>query len=336
PERGEVAPVTGRLTWPIFTLGVLTIAGGVWVDPFRDVAEKAASVSFGADVPIELAYHLDTRAENMMALTVYALGLIIIATERWWRHALYGLVSIGDIIGPARIYAQTLNQLNRLSDSMHDFEVRDLRSRIATILIPAGVLVLLAVIVTPTEGTFIIGEIERGDLPLILMIVAATLSGVVVTLPRNHLRLALTLSCVGYSLAVVYAFLGSPDVALVAVLIETIFALVFIGVVVLIPGAILRYERNLRPARFRVGRDAVVAVIAGSVAFFVVWSALSRPSASTRVIEEQAEQSPLAHGYDVVTVILADFRGFDTMGEITVVAIVFLGIISLMRVGRLR
>lgn len=335
-ERAEVASVTGRLTWPILILGVLTIAGGIWVTPFRDVAEKAASVSFGAETHIELAYHLDTRPENIMALTVYALGLVVIATERWWRQTLYGIVSIGDIIGPARLYALTLQAMNRLSDSIHDFEVRDLRSRIATILIPAGVLVLLAVIVTPTEGTFIVDEIERSDLPLILMIVAATVSGVVVTLPRDHLRLALTLSCVGFSLAVVYAFLGSPDVALVAVLIETIFALVFVGMLVLIPGSILRYERTLQPARFRVGRDALVAVIAGSVAFFVVWSALSRPSASTTVIEEQAEQSPLAHGYDIVTVILADFRGFDTMGEITVVAIVFLGIFSLMRVGRLR
>lgn len=336
PEKGDHAPVPGRLNVPILTLGLLVVAGGIWVEPFRDVAERAASVSFGAELPIELAYHLDTRAENLMALAVYVLGILIVVTEPWWRQALFTFVSIGERIGPARLYYLAVKAANNLSTSIHDFEVRDLRSRIATILIPAGVLVLLAVIVTPTDGTFIIGDVDKGDLPVILMVVAATVSGVVVTLPRDHLRLALTLSCVGYSLAVVYAFLGSPDVALVAVLIETIFAVVFIGMLVLIPGAILRYERTLRPARFRVGRDAVIATIAGSVAFFVVWSALSRPSASTTVIEEQSKLAPIAHGYDIVTVILADFRGFDTMGEITVVAIAFLGIISLMRVGRLR
>ena len=133
-----------------------------------------------------------------------------------------------------------------------------------------------------------------------------------------------------------YAFIGSPDVALVAVLIETIFALVLIGMLVLIPNPILRHERRLRAPRLRTSRDAIIAMIAGLLAFFVVWSALSRPSASTTVIDAQIEQTPLAHGKDIVTVILADFRGFDTMGEITVLAIAFLGLLSLMRAGRLR
>jgi multicomponent Na+:H+ antiporter subunit A len=334
--RGEVAPVPLALLVPIAGLGLLTVLGGVWVGPFRDVAEDAASVSFGADLHAHLAYHLDTRQENVMALVVYGLGIGFVATARWWSGSLASLVSIGDRIGPARLYELTLRAMNRLSDSIHDFEVRDLRSRIATILIPAGVLVALAVIATPTGGTFIIGEIGVDDLPVALMVGAAAVSAVVVTIPRDHLRLALTLSCVGFSLAVVYAFLGAPDVALVAVLVETIFAVVFIGLVVLIPAPILRYERSLRPSRFRIGRDAVIAMVAGSLAFFVVWSALSRPSASTTVIEEQIEKTPLAHGYDVVTVILADFRGFDTMGEITVVAIGLIGILSLMRAGRLR
>jgi multicomponent Na+:H+ antiporter subunit A len=249
---------------------------------------------------------------------------------------LRAFVALGDVVGPTRLYTLVLQLLNRLSDSTHAFEVRDLRSRIATILLPAGALVLLAVIVTPTGGTFVVGDISDGDLPLALMVLAAAVTGVVVTIPRDHLRLALTLSCVGYSLAVVYAFLGAPDVALVAVLIETIFAVVLIGMLVLIPSPILRYEQRLRAPRLRIRRDAIIAVVAGLVAFFVVWSALSRPSASTTVIDAQIEQSPLAHGKDIVTVILADFRGFDTMGEITVLAIAFLGILSLMRAGRLR
>ncbi len=48
------------------------------------------------------------------------------------------------------------------------------------------------------------------------------------------------------------------------------------------------------------------------------------------------ELTPLAHGKAVVTVILADFRGFDTMGEITVISLVMLGVLSLIRKGRLR
>jgi multicomponent Na+:H+ antiporter subunit A len=336
PERGELRPVPSLLTIPVVALGLLTLVGGIWPAPFASVAEKAAAVSYGGPLHVHVAYPAAVTAEVAMALATWAVGTAVILAEPWWREPLRAVVAIGGRVGPTRLYELTLVLMNRLSDSMHDFEVRDLRSRIATILIPAGALVLLAVIVTPTSGAFRVGRIGESDLPVALMAIAAAISAVVVTIPREHVRIALTLSCVGYSLAVVYAFLGAPDVALVAVLIETIFALVLIGILVLIPNTILRYEQRLRAPRVRIGRDAVIASVAGSVAFFVVWSALSKPSASTTVIDTQIEQTPLAHGRDIVTVILADFRGFDTMGEITVVAIALLGIFSLMRAGRLR
>jgi multicomponent Na+:H+ antiporter subunit A len=42
--------------------------------------------------------------------------------------------------------------------------------------------------------------------------------------------------------------------------------------------------------------------------------------------------TPSAHAKNVVTAILADFRGLDTMGEITVIGMVLLGIATLLRV----
>lgn len=334
--QGEVARIPLLLVWPVVVLGMVTLVGGITVGPFRRVAENAAGTSLGAAVDVKLAYHLDTRPENLMALAAYALGIVVILSERWWRFSLGSIVSKGELFGPMQLYLLLLRGMNRLSDSIHDFEVRDLRSRIASILLPAGVLVAIAVLVTPTEGSFMIGGFARSDVPLLMMLAAAAVSALVVTVPRDHLRLALTLSAVGYCLAVVYAFLGAPDVALVAVLIETTFTVVFLGLLALMPRPILRYETNLRPPRWRVSRDAALATVAGIMAFIVVWGTLSRPSASMSVINRQIEQTPLAHGYDVVTVILADFRGFDTMGEATVIAIALLGILSVIRAGRLR
>ncbi|MDQ4044508.1 MAG: DUF4040 domain-containing protein, partial [Chloroflexota bacterium] len=335
-EKAQLKPLPRLLIWPIVALGAMAALGGIVPGPFRLVAEEAASVSYLAPIELSLAYHLDTRPENVMAVIVYALGVIVVASQNLWRVPLRALVSIGQAIGPLRIYAATLRGANALSDSIHRFEVRDLRSRIATILFPAGLLVAMAVMVTPTEGAFVVGSIEEDDLPLVLVLAAAAVGALVVTFPRDHLRLALTLSIVGFSLSVVYAFLGAPDVALVAVLIETLFAVVFFGMLVLMPRSILRYETSLRPERRRVARDAALATVAGVMAFLVAWGTLSRASESTSVIRRQIELAPLAHGYDIVTVILADFRGFDTMGEITVVAIAFLGIISLIRAGRIR
>ncbi|MGB3330220.1 MAG: hydrogen gas-evolving membrane-bound hydrogenase subunit E, partial [Thermomicrobiales bacterium] len=140
----------------------------------------------------------------------------------------------------------------------------------------------------------------------------------------------------GFSLCVIYAFMGAPDVALVAVLVEVLFSLIFLGMLLLMPRRVLRYESRPRAKGRHTRRDVILATIAGGMAFVVAWGALSRTSDNTQMIDAHAALTPLAHGKAVVTVVLADFRGFDTMGEITVIAITLLGIFSLIRSGRMR
>jgi multicomponent Na+:H+ antiporter subunit A len=60
---------------------------------------------------------------------------------------------------------------------------------------------------------------------------------------------------------------------------------------------------------------------------------LSRPPLGPSDAAGQIRLTPEAHGGDVVTVILADFRGLDTMVEITVLAVAILGVASLIRRG---
>ena len=52
--------------------------------------------------------------------------------------------------------------------------------------------------------------------------------------------------------------------------------------------------------------------------------------------EYLARSAPEAHGKNIVNVIVVDFRGFDTLGEITVLVVAALGIVSLVQVGRRR
>ena len=271
-----------------------------------------------------------------MAVATWISACLLLAFRQvWWGVAVF-VARMGRKFGPERGYQLLMLSLNRISDRIHVIEVRDLRSRIAMILLPAGVLVGLAVWFTPNSSDFQVGTISQSNWPLALMLIVTMVAALSVTLPREHLRLALVLSSVGYSLSVIYAFIGAPDVAIVAILMETMFTLLFIGMLILMPRTILRYETSRRPERFRVRRDAILATIAGIMAFFVVWGALSKPSAEATAIGAYIELTPLVHGRDVVTVILAEFRGLDTMGEITVISIALLGFLSLLRVGRMR
>jgi multicomponent Na+:H+ antiporter subunit A len=159
-------------------------------------------------------------------------------------------------------------------------------------------------------------------------------AAVTATFTRRHVSLALVLSSAGFVLALVYAFFGAPDVALVAVLVETVVTLLLLGTSKLIPYKVLRSQAEL-PLGGKRWRRIFFSFVAGAFAFAVVWGALSQPAAETTVAEEHIRLAPEAHAKDVVTAILADFRGLDTLGEITVVALVLLGIATLLNRGRL-
>ena len=321
---------------PVIALGVLTIIGGIWPNPFVRLAETASDATLLTPVEIQVKYALTASAENVMAVVAIGLGTFLFLTSKYWAQAAAVPSKIGSRIGPEHAYSTSLYRLNQFSDRIHWIEVRDLRSRIATVLLPAAVLVGLALIFSDVTDVLTFGEIKRGDLPLALLIIVVALAAVTAAVPRDHFSMALALSGVGFGLAVVYSLLTAPDVALVAVLIETIFGLLIFGFLALLPRGIdhaevvpsddPKYQTDSHEIR-----DAVVAIIAGAFAFVVAWGVLSKPAALESVIEDHIALTPEAHGKAVVTVILADFRGLDTLGEITVIAVAFLGIATLMR-----
>ena len=336
PRRATADPVPLALVGPVVVLGAAILLTGVVPGPVARLAEAAAAVILREAMTVSPAYHLDTRPENLMALASFVLGGTLLATRRFWSPAAMGLARIGQRFGPARAYGRGLDGFERFSSAMRRVEVRDLRGRVATILLPAGVLVIIALIATPTRDAFSFGTIQRGDAGLVMILIATCGAGIASTLPRDHLSMALTVSGVGYCLAVTYALFGAPDVALVAVLVETMFALLFLGMLSLLPRRVLA-EEAAEPENHHHGRrDAALAVIAGVIALVVSWSALSRPTFRESVAVDYIELAPDAHARDVVTVILTDFRGLDTMGEITVIGIAMLGIAGLLRRGRLR
>jgi len=329
--RDGASPVPALLVLPVVALAVLTLFGGLYVEPFAALARDAGAVSYGAPTPVEPAYHLDARPENLMALAAFGLGALVVVSRPVWNGLALGVARVGERFGPERGYGLLVRGLNAFSDRIHRYEVRDLRSRVAAILLPAGVLVGLGVFATPTAGAYRVGGISGGDVPLLLALLPLAASAFVITFARKHITLALVLSSAGFTLAVVYAFFGAPDVALVAVLVETVLTLILLGTLRLIPRDVLRGQARLRAHNPL--RKAFIATVAGLFAFAVVWGALSQPAPGDRVFEEHLRLTPEAHAKDAVTAILADFRGLDTLGEVSVVALVLIGVATLLRRG---
>jgi multicomponent Na+:H+ antiporter subunit A len=113
PPAAEVEPLERRLVWPTAVLGLVAVAGGVVVGPFAELSADAAEVTNGAPAPVDAAYHLDARAENLMALAAYAVGLG--CSQAAGCSARRGTPSsgLGERVGPERAYRVSLRGLNR-------------------------------------------------------------------------------------------------------------------------------------------------------------------------------------------------------------------------------
>jgi len=326
-------PVPALLVAPVALLAAVAVAGGVLVEPFARLAQGAAVVTHGGPVVVDPAYHLDARAENLMALAAYAAGALVLIAPRLRRAVASAVARAGDVAGPRRLYGLSLAGLNRWSDALYRAEVRDLRNSIAAVLVPTVVLIAVAFALTPTEGVYRVGGVGADDLPIIVLLLLSVAAAVTVALDGGRVRPVLALSVLGFALAAAYAALGAPDVALVAVVVESVVTLAFIGVYSRLPSTETA-ERRHRRRPLRMSGAAIAGVLAGLAAFVTIWAALSRTSVAEGDAAEHIARTPSAHGGDVVTVTLADFRGLDTMVEITVLAVAIVGVVGLLRRGR--
>lgn len=150
---------------------------------------------------------------------------------------------------------------------------------------------------------------------------------------KYHRPAALLLSGgAGLVTSITFAWLSSPDLALTQLTVEVV------TVVLILLG--LRWLPNPQPEdktriplvkRIRRRRDLLLSLVAGASITLITYSMINRPHPGgiSHFMVESA--LALAGGSNVVNVILVDFRGFDTFGEITVLGIVALSVYALLR-----
>jgi len=147
----------------------------------------------------------------------------------------------------------------------------------------------------------------------------------VVVSHRDRLRALVFLGAAGLVVALLFVELSAPDLALTQLLVE------LVTVILLLLG--LRWLPRTSPEeRAPVGRHligAALAIGAGAGAAALVWLVLAQPHDPISPYF-LATALPLGGGTNVVNVILVDYRAFDTLGEITVLAIAALVIDALL------
>jgi multicomponent Na+:H+ antiporter subunit A len=151
--------------------------------------------------------------------------------------------------------------------------------------------------------------------------------GVLATInARSRLGAIIAVGIVGAMVAFQFVIYSAPDLALTQLLIEVLSTVFLVLVFAVLPS---RFATLSRPAaRFR---DAIIAMVAGTMMAGVTYVAATSTQLPSISSAFRAEAYLEGNGANVVNVILVDFRGFDTMGEITVLFIALIGIYAMLR-----
>ena len=156
-------------------------------------------------------------------------------------------------------------------------------------------------------------------------IIAMSVLGMVFT--RSRLASAVLLGTVGVGMTLQMFLLGAPDVAMTQFLVESLTVVVIL--------VVLRYQPRMFPetkAR-RKALASIFALIAGVVTFFGVYGLTGRRGRSELAEWYLTEGGDVTGADNIVAVIIVEFRGFDTLGELSVLgmaAVVIAAVVSSM------
>jgi len=311
---------------PVEVLVVVCLAVGIvpayTVGPLLAVSARAA---LGGALPAyDLAIWHGLNLPLLMSTAAFVLGAAsYFALQRGIN--LHRIERLPAVARPA--FDAVLRGLDRLALAVtRALPGATLRGQLLTILAGAAVLAAwplatarLAPAVgspVPPPGVAVIGV-------TIFVVGAFSAIGATIAYRRRLLALVL-LGATGLAVSLAFFLLSAPDLALTQLLVEVATILLMMVVLRWLPQ---RSPPEPRPAR-RVA-DAAFAVAIGIAVALLVHAVLTQPYDPLSPYY-LAEALPGGGGANAVNVVIVDFRGFDTLGEITVLGVAALTVGALL------
>lgn len=133
------------------------------------------------------------------------------------------------------------------------------------------------------------------------------------------------LGVVGYAICLLFVFYSAPDLAMTQFTVDTLTVILFVLVLYRLP----KYMQISN--KLTIARDGLVSITFGVMVTLLALLVLDQPVQRDVADYYTANAYLLAKGKNVVNVILVDFRGLDTLVEITVLSIAALGVFGLLK-----
>lgn len=315
-----------HMLWPPMILAAVNIVVGLFPGLVEGlIVNPAATGSLGQEVTEHLALWHGFGMPLLMSALVIGVGLLFFMQQK----------SVVAFVEGVQNHRFNLNVLyDRSLDWLNDIATWITRIQMTGFLRDYLVFIFLWFVLS-VGGTLIykgglnlttldLSPVGPYEIVLALVLIGAALG--VVLLPT---RLAAILSLSGAG-AVVFLFwvnLRAPDLALTQIIVETVSTVLFLMAFAHLP--------ELTKEKVSGSQKLINIIVAGASGLLITLLMISGNATGLFdpvIADYYVQQSlPLGGGHNVVNVVLVDFRGFDTMGEITVISIAALAVYALVK-----
>ncbi|MFE4724937.1 Na+/H+ antiporter subunit A [Microbacterium sp. NPDC056736] len=323
PETEWPDPPIGFLVAPIL-LAALTVVAGLatpWLDeafaPYADQAPPATPGVSAPEHPAHLALWHGLEPALGISLATIVVGVLVFVLTRGWRPAKRLLPFTA-----ADAYNATLRGVARLSVVTTSMTQRG--------SLPVYVGTIFVVFVA-AEATALIAsdewqaQLDAYHTPTQLFVAPLMIAaGLIAVRARKRYTGVVLVSVTGLGMVLLFATSGAPDLALTQILVETVTLVAFALVLRRIPSRLGEHNASVWPVA-RAVLGAAVGVTMALVAIVATGARVQEPISGA--FPDLAYE--IGHGRNVVNVALVDLRGWDTMGELSVLILAATGVASL-------
>ena len=325
PKPAHEGPV---LLWlgPL-TLGIVALVSAL-VSPLthRFISSPMASAIAGEAETVSISLIPHFGPALILSLVTIAFGIVAYRMLDRLRAGMAWLLSaIG--WGPDRGFDQFITGLVRLSGAITRLVQPgrlDIYMTVTFLMIAAALLGPMAwygewpaMPVWPTDAQF--HE---------LVVVAIVLIGLLAVIyARDRLTAIVSLGIQGFAVALIFLLFGAPDLSFTQFMVETLAVVILALIMTRLKLTASDHRPTLQKAI-----DMSVAIACGGGFMLYLMAVTQQPFNSALSDFFSAYSKVVAHGANVVNVIIVDFRGTDTLGEIAVVMVTGLAILSLIRI----
>ncbi|PTI06876.1 Na+/H+ antiporter subunit A [Staphylococcus xylosus] len=293
-----------------------SILTGTIIDP----AVNAISQSTGKPTEFHM-FHGFTPA-FFSTLVIYVIGILLIFTFGYWIRLLH--------LQPTKLtlnywYDKFGQVTPDYSGKFTDYYVTGFtRNNLIIIFASLIVITLVTLLVTPFNIDFKdVSAVRPFELIIVVLIITAAS---MIIFAKSRLFSIIMASAVGYSVAIFFIFFGAPDLALTQFVVESISTALFLLCFYHLPNL----NRHKETRTFKLV-NIVIAVCAGIVVTVLGLIAYGNRHFGSIAEFYKSNVYDLAHGTNMVNVILVDFRGTDTLFESAVLGIAGLGVYTMIK-----